>query len=170
MFLYGFIIAIHVFVSIVLILVILLQAGKGGGLSEAFGGSSTQTIFGQSAPTFLTKATSVCAVIFIFTCLTLAVMSSKKSHSIMKNESLKGSMMAPVKADEKNLKPVTNDAKEATKAANGTKDISGTGQAADTAKKVAPAANEVTDKVNPVPSPVAGQGQTAPSTQNSEKK
>ncbi|MDD5173717.1 MAG: preprotein translocase subunit SecG, partial [Candidatus Omnitrophica bacterium] len=42
--LYGLVITIHVIVSLVLISVILLQAGRGGGLSESFGGSSTQTI------------------------------------------------------------------------------------------------------------------------------
>ena len=47
--LYGLVITIHVIVSLVLRAVILLQAGRGGGLSESFGGSQTQTVRGGSA-------------------------------------------------------------------------------------------------------------------------
>ena len=81
--LYGFVIAIHVLVSLVLICVILLQAGRGGGLSETFGGSSTQTIFGTKTSLFLRRATEVSAVVYILTCLTLAVMTSHKGRSLV---------------------------------------------------------------------------------------
>ena len=83
---YTFLIVLHVFVSIILILAILLQAGRGGGLSEMFGGSSTQTIFGTSTTKFLTRATAVCAVIFLITCLSLAVLSSRRSRSLMESK------------------------------------------------------------------------------------
>ena len=61
--LYGIVIAIHIIVSLILIAVILLQAGRGGGLSESFGGSSTQTIFGTKTSLFLTRATAVSAAV-----------------------------------------------------------------------------------------------------------
>ncbi len=80
---YMLLIIIHVIASLILIAVILLQAGRGGGLSEMFGGSSTDTIFGTSAADFLKKATSVAAIVFLSTCLILAVYSSKRSKSIM---------------------------------------------------------------------------------------
>lgn len=80
---YALLIVVHVIVSIVLILVILLQAGRGGGLSEAFGMSSTQTFFGTSATKFLQRATSVCAIVFLLTCLGLAAMSTHRSRSLM---------------------------------------------------------------------------------------
>jgi preprotein translocase subunit SecG len=80
---YALLIVVHVIASIVLILVILLQAGRGGGLSEAFGMSSTQTFFGTSATKFLQRATSVCAVVFLLTCLSLAALSTQRSHSLM---------------------------------------------------------------------------------------
>ena len=80
---FTFLMVVHVFVSIVLILVILMQAGRGSGLSEMFGGSSAPTIFGTSAAKFLTKATAVCAVLFIITSLSLAVLSSRRSKSLM---------------------------------------------------------------------------------------
>ena len=87
--LYWFIIAIHVIVSIVLIAVILLQAGRGGGLSESFGGSSTQSVFGTKTSVFLTRATAVCAIVYILTCLTLAVMTSHRGRSIVATTPLK---------------------------------------------------------------------------------
>ncbi len=82
--LYGLVIAIHVIVSLVLIFVILLQAGRGGGLSESFGGgSSTSTIFGTKTSLFLRRATEVAAIVYILTCLTLAVMTSHKGRSLV---------------------------------------------------------------------------------------
>lgn len=82
---YTFLMVIHVFVSMVLILVILMQAGRGGGVSEIFGGSSTRTIFGTSATKLLTRATAACAILFIVTSLSLAVLSSKRSRSLMES-------------------------------------------------------------------------------------
>ena len=81
--LYGLVIAIHVLVSLVLIAVILLQAGKGGGLSDTFGGGSTQTLFGTKTSVFLTRATAAAAIIYILTCLSLAVMTSRKGRSLI---------------------------------------------------------------------------------------
>ncbi|OGW83770.1 MAG: preprotein translocase subunit SecG [Omnitrophica bacterium RIFCSPLOWO2_01_FULL_45_10] len=86
--LYGIVITIHVIVSLVLIAVILLQAGRGGGLSESFGGSSTQTIFGTKTPVFLTRATAAAAIIYIITCLTLAVMTGHKGRSLVSKENV----------------------------------------------------------------------------------
>lgn len=81
--LYGLVIAIHVIVSLVLIAVILLQAGRGGGLSESFGGSSTQTIFGTKTNVFLMRATTASAIIYILTCLVLGVMTGHRGRSLV---------------------------------------------------------------------------------------
>ena len=86
--LYGFVIAIHVIASLVLIAVILLQAGKGGGLNEAFGGGSTQTILGTKTSVFLKKATAACAVIYILACLLLAVMTSHQGRSLVAKQGM----------------------------------------------------------------------------------
>jgi preprotein translocase subunit SecG len=76
--------AIHVVVCFALILIVLLQAGKGAEMGAAFGGAS-QTIFGSSgAVGFLTKLTTVAAVIFMITSLLLAFTSSRRASSIMK--------------------------------------------------------------------------------------
>ncbi len=81
--LYGIVITIHVIVSLVLIVVILFQAGRGGGLSESFGGSSTQTILGTKSSVFLKRATAISAVLYIFACLLLGVMTSHRGRSLV---------------------------------------------------------------------------------------
>ncbi len=75
---YWFLIVVHVFVCAFLVLVVLLQAGKGGGMGIAFGGGGSQTVFGSSgAGNFLTKMTAICAAIFFLNSLALAYLSSQ---------------------------------------------------------------------------------------------
>ncbi len=63
---------VHVLVCLVLIVTILLQASKGGGLSTAFGGGGGSAMFGGAgAATFLSKVTTVLAVVFFLTCIAL---------------------------------------------------------------------------------------------------
>jgi len=52
---YIFLIVFHIIVCLVLISVILLQAGKGGGLTETFGSDGSQSILGTQAPAILKK-------------------------------------------------------------------------------------------------------------------
>ncbi len=74
---------IHVLVAISLILVVLLQSGKGADMGAAFGGAS-QTIFGSSgAATFLGRLTAAAAIIFMITSLSLTVIGSSKVGSVM---------------------------------------------------------------------------------------
>jgi len=76
-----FIVIIHIIVCIGLILIVLLQTGKGASMGAAFGGSS-QTIFGSSgATTFLGKITTGVAVVFMITSLILAFISGPRSKS-----------------------------------------------------------------------------------------
>ena len=76
---------IHVIVCIALILIVLLQTGKGSDMGAAFGGGSNQTLFGSTgASTFLSKATTVAAVVFLVTSLLLAYRSGNPTvNSIM---------------------------------------------------------------------------------------
>jgi preprotein translocase subunit SecG len=75
-----FLIVIHVFVCIALIMIVLLQTGKGADMGAAFGGGSSQTLFGSTgASTFLSKATTGAAIIFMVTSLGLAWMSSHRT-------------------------------------------------------------------------------------------
>jgi len=90
---YGLVIGIHAIVCLILISVILLQAGRGGGLSETFGGESTQTIFGAKASVFLMRATVVAAALFIITSLLLGIMTSRRGKSLI---DLEGAQTLPV--------------------------------------------------------------------------
>jgi preprotein translocase subunit SecG len=77
-------IIVHVIVCFFLIFIVLLQSGKGAELGAAFGGSN-QTIFGsRGAATFLNKLTTVAAVIFMLTSLTLAVVTAKGGTVVKK--------------------------------------------------------------------------------------
>ncbi|HOG18591.1 MAG: Protein-export membrane protein SecG [Syntrophaceae bacterium PtaU1.Bin231] len=74
---------VHVVVCIILILVVLLQAGKGASMGAAFGGSS-QTIFGSTGPgTFLGKMTAGVAIVFMLTSLMLSYTAYRKPTSVM---------------------------------------------------------------------------------------
>ncbi len=73
---------IHVLVCTLLILSVLLQTGKRADLAGAFGGGGSQTAFGaRGAATFLSKATTIGAVVFMVTSLALAVLSSHENAS-----------------------------------------------------------------------------------------
>ena len=83
---FAFIITVHVVVSVFLIFVILLQPGKGAGMaafSGGGGGASTTAFGGRGSVTFLSKVTTVCAIVFMLTSLTLAWRSSH-SDSVLR--------------------------------------------------------------------------------------
>ena len=72
--------AVHIIVSLVLILVVLLQTGKRADLAGAFGGGGSQTAFGaRGAATVLSKITTASAILFMVTSLGLSVMASRTS-------------------------------------------------------------------------------------------
>ncbi len=81
--LYGIVLTVHIFVCLVLVAVILLQAGRGGGLADTFGGSAAQSWFGSRGTVYLTRATTACAAVFMLTSLTLAVLSIQRGRSLM---------------------------------------------------------------------------------------
>ena len=78
------IILIHLIVCFALIAIVLLQTGKGASMGAMFGGAGNQTLFGQTgASSFLGKATTVAAVIFMLTSLSLAVISKSGDKSVV---------------------------------------------------------------------------------------
>lgn len=81
----AFLVTLHIIVSISLIIIVLLQAGKGAEMGATFGTGSSQSLFGVGGgATFLSKLTTAAAVIFMLTSLTLAYISTKPlSRSIM---------------------------------------------------------------------------------------
>ena len=71
---------VHIIVCVLLILIVLLQTGKGADIGAAFGGGSSQTLFGSAGPAgFFTKITTGVAVIFMVTSISLAYMYSHRT-------------------------------------------------------------------------------------------
>lgn len=79
---YGLVVAVHVLICLVLIGVILLQGGRGG-LSDALGGAAAQSLFGGGVATVMTRVTTICAGLFVVTCLSLAALSTIKGRSVI---------------------------------------------------------------------------------------
>jgi len=71
---------VHILVCIFLIIVVLLQSGKAADLAGAFGGMGSQTAFGpRGSATLLSKATTISAVLFMFTSLSLSILATRSS-------------------------------------------------------------------------------------------
>jgi preprotein translocase subunit SecG len=69
---------VHVIVCLILVVVVLLQSGKAADLAGAFGGMGSQTVFGpRGSATVLSKATTISAVLFMLTSLTLSIMATR---------------------------------------------------------------------------------------------
>src|SRR5437867_12676688 len=76
---------IHVIVCLLLILIVLLQSGKSADLAGAFGGGGSQTAFGaRGTATFLSKLTTIAAIIFMFTSFILSLYTVRqRGNSVM---------------------------------------------------------------------------------------
>ena len=82
----GLIIFIHAVICVLLIAIILMQPGKGGGLTDSM--ASAESIFGAKTNVFIIKTTAIFAAIFLVTCLGLAILSSQKGKSLMAERAL----------------------------------------------------------------------------------
>ncbi len=77
---YIAILLVHILVCIFLIIVVLLQSGKAADLAGAFGGMGSQTAFGpRGSATLLSKATTISAILFMLTSLTLSILATKNA-------------------------------------------------------------------------------------------
>jgi len=83
----GLLTTIHIITCFILIVAVLLQSGKSADLAGAFGGAGSQTVFGpRGAATILTKVTTICAILFMFTSMGLWILSAKGTRSVVKGE------------------------------------------------------------------------------------
>ena len=82
-----FLTVVHVIVCLMLILIVLLQSGQSADLAGAFGGAGSQTAFGpRGAATFLSKATTIAAIVFMLTSTGLALYASHpRATSVLDN-------------------------------------------------------------------------------------
>ncbi|MCD5397681.1 preprotein translocase subunit SecG [candidate division NPL-UPA2 bacterium] len=80
-----FIIVVHIVVSLMLIGVVLIQSGKGAGLADAFGmgGGMGQSLFGAQTGNFLTRLTTVLAILFMVTSILLTIFMGRAERPLI---------------------------------------------------------------------------------------
>jgi len=90
---------IHVLVCLILVLIVLLQSGKGADLAGAFGGGGSQTAFGaRGTATFLSKLTTGAAIIFMLTSFSLSLFSTRdRGSSVMQGAKPPAKQTEPAK-------------------------------------------------------------------------
>src|SRR5262245_13785632 len=108
---------IHILVCLFLMLVILLQAGKGGGMGGAFGAATTQQVFGgRGAGSFLERLTTATAIVFMLTAMTLSYINSQSDSAKLQKTAVerrkKAEKAAKKKAEEALRQQVEKKAKE----------------------------------------------------------
>jgi preprotein translocase subunit SecG len=98
--LYYLAVTIYAIVCLTLMLVVLLQQGKGGSMASAFGGGgSSQAAFGaRSGATVLSRATTVCAVLFIVGALLLGIMRQRGPGSVVGGRAAPQTQQSPASA------------------------------------------------------------------------
>ena len=84
---FTFVLVVHVLVCMVLVFIVLMQSGRGGGLTDNF--SAAESMFGAKTNTVLVRATTTLAFIFLVTSLSLAFLSSQKDKSLLMNAAQK---------------------------------------------------------------------------------
>jgi len=104
---------VHVIVCLFLIIVVLLQSGKAGDISAAFGGQGSQAAFGpRGAATTLSRATTISAILFMLTSITLSINAIKQGGP---KSVLQGVKSAPASAPAKPATPAPAPANPPTK-------------------------------------------------------
>ncbi len=84
---YGMLIVLHVLLALGMIGVILVQTGKGADIGAAFGGGSSQTVFGARGPTtFLHRLTTGIAILFMVTSVVLTIYATRQGPASVISE------------------------------------------------------------------------------------
>lgn len=160
------ILVIHIVVCIALILIILLQSGKGADIGAVFGGGSSQTVFGSTGATpFLSKVTIGAAVIFMITSIILTYFSGKGAGVEKSIVSGTSGVEAPVQPGLPPTEPGKSDATPSGKEAGPAEPMKSAPAAtpAPTATDAKPPAESApTPAATPAPAPAAPVAPAAP--------
>jgi len=104
--LHSVVLIAHVFISIILVILVLLQRGKGAEAGAAFGSGASGTVFGaKGSANFLSRSTAVLATLFFVTSLGLTYLGSRAPRT----QSLMDEVAAPADEGAASIKPVTGD-------------------------------------------------------------
>jgi preprotein translocase subunit SecG len=103
---YYLVAALYVVVCVVLMLVVLLQQGKGGDIAQAFGGGTSQAAFGaRSGATVLSRATTICAVLFMLGAIVLGILGQRGPGSVVGGRTAPAQQSQPAPAQPPAQKP-----------------------------------------------------------------
>lgn len=94
------IIILHVLIALAIVILILLQQGKGADMGASFGGGGSQTLFGPTGGgNLLTQLTTVLATLFFITSFSLAIIAKQKANSLAEDLSINNMEMEVVSQD-----------------------------------------------------------------------
>jgi len=100
---YLFLLIFHVIISLLLIVAVLLQSGKGSSLSNIFGGGGMETVFGAETSAILNRITTIFAILFIINSVILATVPGKlTTKSIIKEDAVKKQVAPPLSSSPTN--------------------------------------------------------------------
>ncbi len=107
-----FVVVFHVLACLTLILVVLLQAGSESGLSGAIGGGASESVLGAKSNVFLTRFTTVMAILFMVSSLVLAIVPARQSKSVVLKKATKQPVPQAKTEEEKKIETLLNQLKE----------------------------------------------------------
>ncbi|RKG54646.1 preprotein translocase subunit SecG [Acinetobacter cumulans] len=96
-----FVLVVHIILAVLMIVLILVQHGKGADAGASFGGGGAATVFGASGSgNFLTRLTAILTALFFVTSLTLAIFAKKQSTDVYSLKAISNVPTAPAKLPE----------------------------------------------------------------------
>ena len=148
--------ALFVLVCVFLILVILLQSGKGGDVAAAFGGSGSQSAFGpRGAQKPLEKATVIAAITFMLMALLFSLPGFNGPKSVVREGAAASTVPTPAPAASPSVSPAASASPAASPAAGASAAASASPAPGGAKASPSPAAKAATAKASPAASPAA---------------
>ena len=96
-----FVLVVHIILAVLMIVLILVQHGKGADAGASFGGGGAATVFGASGSgNFLTRLTAIFTALFFVTSLTLAIFAKKQTTDAYSLNSISSTASVPAKTAE----------------------------------------------------------------------